>query len=83
MILIRSQEREALGRYVEVKIDEHVITGLTAYGTMTVLGAYGSRERAMKVLDKIHSCMLEGVQKDYLDNKYRVKQETVFYMPLK
>lgn len=83
MIIIRSQEKNAVGRYVEVKTDEQIITGLTSFGTMTVLGAYGSRERAIEVLDRIQKCLLEGTQKDYLENRYRIKQDTVFIMPLK
>lgn len=75
MILIRSQEKESIGRYAEVKVDECMVKGLSAFGTMTVLGAYHSRERAIEVIGYMHKLILEGTQKDYLDKKYRIKQE--------
>lgn len=83
MIIVLSQDKETLGRYAEIKIDEGIIKGISAYGTMSVLGVYKSRERAMTILDKINKCIVDGMQKDYLDRKYRVKQELVFYMPQK
>lgn len=83
MLIIRSQCGEALGRYTEIKVDECMVKGISAFGTMTVLGAYKSRERAIKVVDYIHNCITEGAQKDYLNKKYRVKQEIVFNMPIK
>lgn len=83
MFIVRSQERESIGRYAEVKVDEVMIKGISAFGTMTVLGVYKTRERAIKVLDYMHKFVEDGYQKDYLDKKYRVKHESVFNMPLK
>lgn len=83
MIIIRSQSQEAVGKYVEVIADENVIKGFSAYGHMTVLGAYESRERAIQLINRIHECLLAGINKDYLDRNYRIKQDTVFKMPPK
>ncbi|MGX4600278.1 hypothetical protein [Faecalimicrobium sp. JNUCC 81] len=83
MIIIRSQERDAAGRYMEVKVDECMVKGISAFGTMTVIGVYKSRERAIKVLDYIHKFIEDGSQRDYMDKKCRIKQEMVFNMPLK
>ncbi|MEG0023700.1 MAG: hypothetical protein RR756_06150 [Cetobacterium sp.] len=82
MIIVRSQDRETLGKYVEIKVSENVVTGFSKFGSMSVLGSYSCRERALEVVERIHKCLLEGVNKDYLDKRYRIKQDTVFFMPV-
>lgn len=83
MIIIKSQCGESIGKYVEVKVDENIIKGISVMGSMTVLGTYASRERAMKILEVINFRIVQGTVKDYLDGKYRVKQDIVYPMPSK
>lgn len=83
MIIIRTQDKETVGKYVEVKVNENVISGFSAYGSMTVLGSYSSRDRAIEVVNEITKYVIKGTVKDYLDGKYRVKQDFVYYMPAK
>lgn len=83
MIIIRTQDKETLGRYSEIKIDEHMIVGYEGANKITVLGAYKTRERAMQILDCIHNQIAKSVARDYLDGKYRVKQDFVYQMPVK
>lgn len=52
-------------------------------GSMTVLGTYASRERAIKILEVINFRIVQGTVQDYLDGKYRVKQDIVYTMPSK
>lgn len=81
MIIIRSKEKETIGKYVEVIAEEATVIGVTSSGSTTELGTYVSKERAISVIDYIHSFIQKGYKKDYLDNKYRVMQEEIFIMP--
>lgn len=83
MIIIRTQDKETIGKYVEVKVNENVVSGFSTYGSMTVLGSYSSRDRAIEVVNEITKYVIKGTVKDYLDGKYRVKQDFVYKMPSK
>lgn len=83
MIIIRTQDRETVGKYVEVKANENVVSGFSSYGSMTVLGNYESRERAIEVVHEVTKFIIKGTMKDYLEGKYRVKQDFVYFMPFK
>ncbi|MGL5717752.1 MAG: hypothetical protein ACRCX2_32425 [Paraclostridium sp.] len=81
MIIIKTQDKETVGRFVEVKANENVISGFSSYGSMTVLGNYSSRERAIEVVEQITKIIIKGTCRDYMDGKFRIKQDHVFYMP--
>lgn len=83
MIIIKSQCGESIGKYVEVKISESVVKGFSKFGSVTVLGNYKSRERALEVLNDITKQIKKGTVKDYLDGGYRIKQDYVYFMPNK
>ncbi|RDY22853.1 hypothetical protein CHF27_011065 [Romboutsia maritimum] len=82
MVIVRSQSREFLGKCTGIQIDEQTVIGVSQFG-ITVLGAYKSRERAIEVLNGLHRIISESTSQDYLDGKYRIKQETIYVMPQK
>lgn len=83
MIIIKSQDNETIGKYVEVKADENVVKGFSQFGSLTVLGAYKSRERAIEVLDAISNQVVKSTSRDYMSGNYRIKQDFVYQMPSK
>lgn len=81
-IWIRSQERNCLGKYVELTVAGKVIIGHTGI-TDTELGKYETEDRAMQVLEYAQGFILRGTRNDILRGAQRRTVDSVFQMPRK
>lgn len=79
---IKSQDGKKLGDYKFIFVSHNTVKAETTLD-VDVLGEYESSDRALQVLEEIHSTIENGFKQDEICNGLRVASETVFQMPEK
>lgn len=81
-VWVRSQDGQKLGNYKFIYAANKTVSAETTLD-VDVLGEYESSDRALQVLEEIHSTIENGFKQDEICNGLRVASEAVYCMPEK